>query len=334
MKIGVAIAPKLTIREQMAEAARCDAEGLALWAPDERFMRDPFVAMTAMATATSRSTIGTGVTDPFIRHPLLTAAATAALDELSGGRAILGLGAGVSGFDALGIERIAPATAVREMIEICRRFWSGEKLVYEGKRVQVRGAHLDFPARRIPIFVGGRGEKILAVGGQHADGVIIGHFTSAAGIGFARGHIDQGLARREAGLAAPELVVWAYTSVSEDRNAALDAVRPAIGRTIRSTPTALDVVGVKAPDLLAELDRFGYARSAEYDAAMRRTVPEALTEHLSIAGTPEDCADRIRAIRACGIEQVIVLPYPADGMSAVEMLALFRRRVLPLLAEQ
>lgn len=331
MKIGIAIPPRLPIREQVEEARRCDESGLSLWVPDERFMRDLFVSMSAIAAATTRSTIGSGVTDAFIRHPMLTATATATLDELSGGRAILGLGAGISGFDALGIQRIAPATAVRETIELCRRFWAGEKIVHEGKLVKVNGAHMDFPARRIPIYVAGRGEKILAVGGQHADGVIIGHFTSAEGIGHSMRHIEAGLAKRKLP-EKPELALWAYTSVSMDGDAARASVKPAIGRTIRSTPETLDIFGVKAPDLLAELERFGYARSPDYDAAMQRTVSDELTGHLSISGTPKECADRIRAIEALGIGQVIVLPYPAAGMSPIEMLALFRREVMPLLA--
>lgn len=333
MKIGVAIPPKLAVREQIAEARKCDASGLALWAPDERFFRDVFVSMSAMATATERSTIGTGVTDAYIRHPLLTAAATATLDELSGGRAILGIGAGVSGFEALGIKRVAPATAVREMIKLCRRFWAGEKIEFEGKHTQVHGARLEFPARQIPIFVAGRGEKILAVGGELAEGVIIGHFTSEPGIGASRRHIEAGLAKRSPGRGAPELALWAYTSTSEDGDAARAAVKPAIGRTIRSTPETLDTFGIKAPDLLAELERFGYSRSPDYDAAMCRTVSDELTGHLSISGTPEQCAERIRSIRACGIGQVIVLPYPPKGVSAPDMLALFMQKVLPLVRD-
>lgn len=331
MKIGVAIPSRLSIREQLEEARRCDDTGLSIWAPDERFYRDVFVSMSAMASATSRATIGTGVTDAFIRHPLLTATAAATLDELSGGRFILGLGAGISGFDALGIQRIAPATAVREMIGLCRRFWAGEKIEYEGKLLQVRGAHLEFPARRIPIYVAGRGERILAVGGQHADGLIIGHFTSAQGIGHSMRHIEVGLAKRRPELDKPALALWAYTSVAEDGEAARAAVKPAIGRTIRSTPETLDIFGMQAPDLLQALESFGYSRSPEYDAAMCRTVPGELTGHLSISGTPGECAARIDAIRACGIDQIIVLPYPAAGMSTTEMLALFRQQVMPLI---
>ncbi len=329
MKVGIAIPPKLTVREQVEEARKADASGLAVWAPDERFMRDVFVSMAAMAASTSRSTIGTGVTDAYIRHPLLTASAMATLDELSGGRAILGIGAGVSGFDALGIKRVAPATAVREMINLCRRFWAGEKIDHDGSHAKAYGAKLDYPARQVPIYVAGRGEKILAVGGELAEGVIIGHFTSEEGIGASRRHIEAGLAKRSRDRGAPELALWAYTSVSQDGAEARAAVKPAIGRTIRSTPETLDIFGVKAPDLLEALERFGYSRSPDYDAAMRQLVSDELTGHLSISGTPQQCVDRIRAIRACGVEQVIVLPYPPAGVSTPSMLELFTAKVLP-----
>ena len=329
MRVGVAIPPKLTLREQIAQAQRCDASGFSVWAPDERFLRDVFVSMAAMAAGTTRSTIGSGVTDAYIRHPLLTAAAMATLDELSAQRAILGIGAGVSGFDALGIKRVAPATAVREMIDLCRRFWDGEKIEHAGSHAQALGARLEFAARRIPIYVAGRGAKILASGGELAEGVIIGHFTSAPGIASSLRHIEAGLAKRSPDRERPELALWAYTSVSPDGDAARAAIKPAIGRTIRSTPEALKTFGIQAPELLAELERFGYSRSAGYDAAMCRTVSDELTTHLSISGTPEQCIERIRAIRACGIGHVIVLPYPAKGMSVSAMLSVFTEQVLP-----
>ena len=329
MKIGVAIPPKLTIVEQIALARSCDAAGLSLWMPDERFFRDVFVSMASIAMATRTSLLGTGVTDPYIRHPLLTAAAIATVDEAAQGRAILGIGAGVSGFDALGIKRIAPATAVREMIDLCRRFWAGESVDHEGKHAVAHAARLSFPARGIPIYVAGRGAKILAAGGELAEGVIIGHFTSGRGIGFARDHIASGIARRAPERGQPELALWAYTSVSRDGDAARASVKPAIGRTIRSTPESLDILQVQAPDLLAQLEKFGYARTPEYDEAMRGAVADELTTHLSISGTPQECVARIRAIRACGVEHVIVLPYPAAGMQVAEMLALFTAEVLP-----
>jgi len=330
MKLGIAVLPKLPFADFIRLGQECEKSDLSLWVPDERFFRDVFVSLAALATNTSKVSLGSGVTDPFIRHPLLTAAGMASLDELSGGRAILGIGAGVSGFDALGIKRHAPATALRQTIDLCRRFWAGEAITQLEGPVYAKAAQLNFTApRQIPVYIAGRGPKVLALGGEVAEGVIIGHFTSERGLGSAQDQISAGIKKRSPDRGRPEIAVWAYTSVSKDGDAARAAVKPAIGRTIRSTPEALEILGENAPRLLEELERFGYARSPEYDQAMRDTVSDSLTAQLSISGTPQECIDRIRAIRACGIDNVIVLPYPAAGMSIPEMTALFCSDVLP-----
>jgi len=329
MRIGFALSTSLNLSAQISLARTLDERGLSIWVPDERFFRDVFVLMSAVAAATRNSTIGSGVTDPHIRHPLLTATAVASVNELAQGRAILGLGAGISGFDALGIKRQAPAVAMRETIEVARRFWAGETISFEGRHVKSFGAHLHFPAQQVPIYVAGRGPQVLALGGELGDGIIIGHLTSDKGLGFSVGQIEKGRAKRPASMKVPELALWAYTSVSRDGDAARRSVKPAIGRTIRSTPEALDIFGVSAPGLLDEIAKFGYARSTAYDEAMWKAVPDELTDHLSISGTPEECVKRIKAIRACGVEHVIALPYPAAGMNAVEMVDLFLAEVLP-----
>src|SRR4051794_3333327 len=75
----------------------------SLWIADERFPRAVWAPLGALPAATNRLRLATCVTDPFIRHPALTGTAIATVDELASGRAILGLGAGASGFAALDI---------------------------------------------------------------------------------------------------------------------------------------------------------------------------------------------------------------------------------------
>ena len=91
-----------------------------LWVADERFSRDVWVTLGLLAGKTSNLHLATCVTDPYIRHPALTVSAIASSDEITGGRAALGIGAGISGFGALGITRVSPATAIREAVELMR----------------------------------------------------------------------------------------------------------------------------------------------------------------------------------------------------------------------
>src|SRR5262245_34005133 len=176
--------------ESARVAALAEAVGFdAVWVPDERFYRDCYVTLAAVAQATRRVRLGPCVTDPYSRHPALTAVAAATLDELAGGRAVLGLGAGISGFAALGLRRGRPATALREAITLVRRLWAGEEVAQAGQIVRFHG-RLDFATPpSIPVFVAGRGPRILELAGEIADGVIIGALASPPTLAYALEHV-------------------------------------------------------------------------------------------------------------------------------------------------
>ena len=121
------------------------------------------MTLADVAERATRMALGPCVTDPYSRHPALTAAAIGTVDELADGRAILGIGAGASGFSAMGMTREGPATAIREAIALIRRLLAGERVTQEGQIVRaLRVSQLDFPARAsIPVYIAGRGPRIL-----------------------------------------------------------------------------------------------------------------------------------------------------------------------------
>ena len=94
-----------------------------LWHADERFFRDPFATLGHLAAAVPDLDLGVAVTDPYVRHPALTARAAATLAEIAPGRFTLGLGAGISGLEAMRIQRRSPLTAMRETVELLRALW-------------------------------------------------------------------------------------------------------------------------------------------------------------------------------------------------------------------
>ena len=132
-----------------------------VWLTDERFHRDVYVNMTIAACHTSRLGIGCMVTDPYVRHPALTAMAAATVDELSGNRCTLGIGAGISGFKAMGMQRTRPARAIKEAVQLIHRLTSGEQeITFEGDIIRFAGGGLDFtPPRPVRVLVGGRGPR-------------------------------------------------------------------------------------------------------------------------------------------------------------------------------
>jgi len=141
--------------DELVQAARL-AERLGygfVWASDDRLQWDVFSVLAAIGLQTERIALGPGVTNPYSRHPALVAAAIATLDELTYGRAVLGLGAGGTAHGMLGIERTAPAAALREAIGVIRALLAGAESTADGRVVRTRSAKLDFmpPRPDVPI---------------------------------------------------------------------------------------------------------------------------------------------------------------------------------------
>lgn len=112
--------------------------------------------LTLIAANTERLLVGPDVTHPYLRHPADTAACIAGLDELSGGRAILGLGSG-SMLASLGVAVDRPLTAVRECAELVQRLLARDRTPFTGDvfRAGEQAAFFWHPPRqRVPVFVG------------------------------------------------------------------------------------------------------------------------------------------------------------------------------------
>jgi 5,10-methylenetetrahydromethanopterin reductase len=132
-------------------------------------------AWRSFAAHTSNVLLGPCVTDPFSRHPALTAMAIATLDEVAGGRGILGIGAGISGFAELGIHRRKPARAIGETIEVIRALLRGGSVDFHGEVINLDQGRLSFMPHRsaIPIYVASNGLLGQRVAGAVADGAIM-----------------------------------------------------------------------------------------------------------------------------------------------------------------
>jgi len=303
-----------------------------LWVADERFRRDVWVTLGLLAAETGRLELATCVTDPFIRHPALTATAIATVDEASGGRAILGLGAGVSGFGALGIDRTAPATALREAIELARRLWaSSDAFTYEGRQTSFRDARLGFaPTRRIPIMLAGRGPKILELAGEVADGVMVATFVGGPLLAHSLARVEAGVARRDPALGRLERISWAYVSIDDDREAARRAARRGIAVALWGSRPILDELGVQLPaELIRVMDEGAYSLDPEVIGRAAALVPETLVDECSISGTPDECVRKLVDLAGQGFDHVACWLFPTPSTPAGEMVSVLETRVIP-----
>ena len=216
------------------------------WVYDEGLLtRDVYVTLTAIAQGTSTIEIGPGITNPYTRHPSQTAAAIASIDELSGGRAFLGIGAGGSiTLGPLGISRAKPLVAVREMIEACRGLFSATAQNLDGETTVLRNATLSFARPDTQIWLAGRGPRMLDLGGRVADGVML-DFIHAQTMGDYVAVVAAGAAA--AGRPTPKLT---YSTMVLTDGESLDEVRPHMTyRLVDSPPMVRRLLGLTDDDI-------------------------------------------------------------------------------------
>ncbi|GIE90310.1 LLM class flavin-dependent oxidoreductase [Actinoplanes regularis] len=267
---------------QAAARAAEDAGAGVVWAPE--LHRSAFVTAAALATATSRIGVATGIALAFARSPMLTALAAADLDELSEGRFRLGLGTGVARLneDWHGVPFERPVPRLRDTVAIVRAVLAGgDPIIHRGvQSIRVRGWRRPYPPARprIPIYLAGVGPAMIALAGQIADGWIAHELCPPSELpalkrdGFdvvaaacCSVDPDPGVARRRAAN-----VVGFYASV---KSYARGFERAGFGAVATAAAAALH--GGRQADLLGDL------------------IPDEMIDYYTIAGTAAQCAARL-----------------------------------------
>jgi 5,10-methylenetetrahydromethanopterin reductase len=300
---------------QLAERTGYDC----LWLADERFFREVYASLTLCALRTQRIRLGPCVTDPYSRHPALTAMAIATLDEISGQRAVLGIGAGVSGFRELAIARDKPGVALREAVEVIRRLLAGETVTYKGSVVQIDGAHLDWKPTRadVPVYIASQRPVGCRAAGRVADGAIMQGCVAEPLLAFFRDTVAAGA--REAGRdpARLDLVARINVCVHDDRRVARDLMKPTIVRSLaaqRPDFFTFRTAGLTVPPALARhLEGLTYAYDPRPFQAAATEVPESFVDAVTLAGPPEEVAAGVARLARQGVTQFMLYPLAPDG---------------------
>jgi len=184
-RIGIRLSSGLGPRYCIDLAQAAEANGFAsIWFAENPFESGVFVAAGACAAMTGRMRLGIGVVNPYTRHPVQIAMEFAALDELSGGRAILGIGSGIAApIKCMGLDNSRPVTAVREAITIVCGLMMGDGVTFDGTVFNVRSVntlrrifpHLPHPGPQI--YLAAAGQPMLRACGELADGLVISNLT-------------------------------------------------------------------------------------------------------------------------------------------------------------
>ena len=293
--VGVWVFPDVPAPELVDVARHVEALGLdELWVGDEGPARDPFAVLAAAAVVTDRIRLATGITNPYVRHPGVAAASMLTIHELSGGRAVLGVGAGGQmSLAPFGLRASRPVDRVREFLDVARAVATGTPAAgYSPSDVAVTNAAGGAP---LPVFVGARGPRLNRLASERADGAFVAGmppFRYPAVVGWAR--------------SVRPIDIALYPSVAFTEKA-VERHRPEMIWALLDTP----------PEIREELGLDGQAVRAAAEAIRggdpepaRTLVDDTVLERVMLTGRPSvvgrRLADLVREHRPASIGLALV----------------------------
>lgn len=312
--IGVRVHGGMPPRACIEIGEAVEKNGLAaLWFAENPFNRGVLPAVAGAALATKRIKIGIGVFNPYNRHPTLIAMEIGALDELSNGRAVLGIGSGIGDrVTRMGLSYAKPLAAVRDAITIVRGMLKGESVTYQGQVFSVTNTKLEFPVLRadMPVYMAATGDQALQVCGQVADGLMISNMCPPGYTVRALELLAQGA--QKAKRPTPTTVIQYVPCVARpDRTEARQTVKATLGEML----SAYWTMGEKWPATREAMLRGSGIPQEEFVAAVTRikagekaadVLDDRFVDAYSIAGNADDCIAAMRRFGEIGVTELIV----------------------------
>jgi len=266
--------------------------------------------------------VGTGVINPYTRHPALLAMTAATLGEMSAGRFILGLGTSVKYWieDQMAVPLGEPASSLLESFRIVRRMLDGEETTYSGKRFTVKNATLGFASKsgRVPIYLAAVGPGMLKRSAELADGVVMSTGSTPHYVRWAMPYIKLGLAkskntkfrvvclvavglRHDPRKAMRDMIPWLLTPL----------MRPGRGKLVLPDDSMID-------------EARAAWNAGDKNAAFSKTPREVL-ESICVCGNVSDCVRGIEAYRGLGVTDLVLTPISFDRDLMPELLSRLSR---------
>ncbi len=286
---------------------------------------DQFAILAACAMRTSRIRLGTAISSVFVRTAPTIAMAASSVAELSGGRFILGLGSSHKAQvgPEHGVAYGKPLTRTRETVEIVRALIRDGQVRYQGDTIRIDNFDLWYTPRyrEIPLYLSAVFPKGVALCGAVADGVILTRSTlrTAAPVRAQLTEAARGAGRDPSRI---ELTTLLPTSVADSRNAALAALRPGLAFYAGFFPRYNKLMAEHG--FASEATTIAEAWARGDRATAERAVSDAMIDATSIAGTPDQCRDRVEAYRQSGIDVPILSPFARGPGAAARFEAAIR----------
>ncbi len=300
-----------TVREAVERAVRAEQLGFeAIFFADSHMNNvDPYQALAMCAVSTTKIRLSTAVTNMVYRDPTITANSFATLNEISAGRAIIGLGTGDGPVYSLGRTATKLAEFEKGLSTIRDLLHDRGMEVPQSKERAGGNVKLKAGRRAVPIYISAEGPKTLRVAGRTCDGDILGTGFDKAVTDWARQRIAEGT--RDAGRKLEEIDIMpaGMIVVDDDGDHARKRVRARMANrahhnfrfTMETVPEG-EAAGVKH-----FMDNFDISKPIE-----ERVDPSFITDYLlerfTIAGTPRECIEKVTRLEADGIKRILLTP--------------------------
>ena len=298
---------------------------------------DAWSVLAATAVVTERAVLGTCVSDPHRYHPAVFAQKVATTDRISGGRVILGLGAGEAmNLEPFGIEWKNPVSRLVEAVTIMRRLWSGEMLTFEGRFWKLKDAFLQISPVNgtVPIYFGANSPRTLRLTGEIADGwlsVPLSPKLYQERLKF----VKEGAEKAGRSLGNIDTGIYLYTSATEKAEDAYKQINNMKSQVLPSPQILKDAdYHIELPKELESLSYFKALADTEWIERFLQygeLIPLEAAIEFSIAGTPEDCIKKIEEYIEAGVKHFLLLNVGPDPRQVLnfyskEIIPYFKRR--------
>lgn len=292
----------------------------------QALLREVYTTLALAGDRTAAIDLGPLVTNPVTRHPVVTASAICTLNEITDGRAMLGISTGDSAVFTLG-KRPAKLAEMEEAVSTIRQLVRGEKAELEDTSVRLKWVTEENQPNTVPIFWAAEGPKTQRLAGRLADAVLLGGGITPEVIKNQIENVRDGA--REAGRDFDTVDIWVVSrcNVAEDRIEALEQLKPALaGMANHSLRYTLEDKGIpdeykdRIETLKSEYDSHQHQEtdsSPNVELLERLNLTEFIADRYAIVGEPGDCVSKIETISEVDNVDGIYLSTPTNRSRAV-----------------
>ena len=299
------------------------------WFVDSQILwMDSYIFQALVAANTTKLRIGPCVSNPLTRHPTVIASSISTLNEVSKGRAVLGLGRGDSAVRTMG-HKPFPLKTFRDTVELIRKLCLGQEARYMNTTLKLKWA-----SGKVPVYIAAYGPTTLELAGEIADGVIL-QIGNPEIINWSLSHVKRGAEKAHRNFDEIKVVAATATTLTDDLNVARDEVRWYPGVVSNHVFDLLQrYPKMELPtDLLKDIDnlkgKYDYDEHCEKDAKHAALVSDELVDKFTIIGGAQGCMDKIAELQKVGVDQVCLYLFTPGQERTIK---LYGEKIIPYFA--